>query len=749
MVIAICAGYTYGAAGPEDIIIENEEMKLIISSEGEARSLVHKPTGEECLSRDAGIPTFSLVLDINYSPYDDMHKTNLLPVGEREFAADEVFLKNNQLIARFDVIDIDLIVNVEIRPEYIHFSIEDIIYNENKAPEQPYRTFLIPRVDKVRFLRLPVRNRANFGNLLNVVWDDRIAVNVLASDPYTRINWTQGNGYRVLEAGSTSDVRVKGVGACLIAASTGRILDHISRIEEDFDLPRGVRNRRGEYADASSYWASVVNPKNIDRHIEYARKAGFRTFYIKDTAFSKSRGHYDWRAEYPNGSEDLKIVVEKIKKAGLVPGFHILYNNTSLNDEYVTPVPDNRLKLRRHFTLAAPLEKEDTTVYVAENPVGTTLKDNCRILKIGEELVSYTNYSHSAPYRFTGCKRGVFNTESSGHASGYGIGLLDVFVVDEDVTPKFVTYNQDTDIQQEVARRLAGIYRDAGFRFLYYDGSEMTHSPSWFNCAKAQWEIYRQLDPEPVFAGGSAMSHFSWHMLTRGNHYDSHAWAPEVMKVSIRKFPAAQAPRMAANFTASTFGRYKYFLPGKDTVGLQPDMIEYLASRAAAWGSPWILKARLEELDAHPRTSDNLEVIKRWEDAKARKWLTDEHRRMLKNLDQEHILLVNESGEFELLEYERIDEVAGGSRDVRAFVFERKNEIYAVYWHVFQDKRILMPVNRTNIELLVDLGHEAEVESGGEGDSVVLPVGPRRYVRTDKLTKDELVEAFQAAEILE
>jgi hypothetical protein len=726
-----------------DVIIENEEMRLIILSDGTASSLIHKPTGEECLM------AFSIALDINYSPYDDVYKTNLLPVGDREFTADSVFLKDDQLTIRFDIVDIDVIVNVDIKPQYIHFMIKDIVYNENKSKQQPYRKFIVPRVDEVWFLRLPIRNRTNFGNILNVMWDDQLAVNLLGSDPYARVDSEQGEGYRILEAGSTNEVKLKGVGGCLVTTFTDRILDNIAQVEEDFALPQGVRNRRREESNSSTYWSSEVNPENIDKHIEYAKKAGFRTFYIKDSSFSKTRGHYEWRSEYPNGIKDLQAVVKKIEGAGLTPGFHILYNNAGTNDKYVTPIPDNRLNLRRHFTLAAPLDKDDTTIFIEENPLGVTLKEHCRVLKIGEELVSYSDYSSSVPYKFTGCNRGVFNTKPVSHSVGYKFGLLDLFVVDEDVIPKFVTYNQNTSIQQEVAERLAEIYQEAGFRFVYYDGSEMTHPPSWFNCSKAQWEVYKRLIPEPIFAGGSAMSHFSWHMLTRGNHYDSHSWAPEVMKESIKKFPAAQAPLMANNFTASTFGRYKYFVPAEDTVGIQPDMLEYLTSRAAAWDSPWILKGRLDELDAHPRTSDNLEVIRRWEEVKAQKWLTDEHKRMLRNLDQEHLLLVNKQKEFELVPYEQIEDVAKGINEVRAFVFIRNNELYVVYWHISEDKALVLPVGHEEITLLEELGQEMEVESGKDGNSVILPVGRRRYVKTDQISKKELVAAFRNADILD
>ena len=69
-----------------------------------------------------------------------------------------------------------------------------------------------------------------------------------------------------------------------------------------------------------------------------------------------------------------------------------------------------------------------------------------------------------------------------------------------------------------------------------------------------------------------------------------------------------------------------------------------------------------------------MEVLRRWEEVRARHWLTDEQKEMLKDLKQEHILLVNEKNEFELVPYDQIMNVADGSREVRAFTFKRNNE---------------------------------------------------------------------------
>ncbi|MFW5830668.1 MAG: hypothetical protein ACOCVA_00365 [Prolixibacteraceae bacterium] len=739
-------GCADNSQNPGDIVIENEEMRLTISSNGIAKSLLYKPANEECLVQDAEEPAFSMVIDINYSPYDDVLKANLITMGEHEFTADSVYREGDNLIAHFGIVDINAIIHIDIEPEYIQFSIEDFVYSENKPELVTGGT--LPMIKEMWFLRLPVRERTRFGGWLNVVWDDKVAVNLLSTGPFMHIGSEKRRGHRMLKAGSTGEVKLKETGAALMTTSPDNLLNHIARVEENFNLPRGAKNRQREISKLSSYWSGDaasenVTPENIDRHIAFAKKAGIRTFYVYYTAFSTAPGHYEWRPEYPNEMDDLRAIVKKIEDAGMVPGIHIHYNKAGISDKYVTPVPDSRLHLRRFFTLAAPLGKDGKTVFVEENPAGSMMEDGRRMLKIGDELISYSSYSTTSPFKFTGCERGVLESNSSSHPKGAKFGILNV-----DSWPIFVLLDQNTDIQDELAERLAEIYREAGFKFVYFDGAEDVHPPHWFNCSNAQWRVYRQLEPEPLFAGGAAMSHFGWHILSRGNHYDSHRWPPEEMKQAIRDFPAAAAPRMADNFTSTSFGRYRYFVPGENTIGIQPDMFEYLAARAAAWDSPWILKGDLHAFEAHPRTPDNLEVVKRWEDAKAQNWLTAEQKQMLRNTEQEHTLLIDEEGEFELVPYEQIVDVADGQEEIRAFVFERDNEWYVVYWHTSDSKALELPVNPEEITLLEELGRETEAKLGGDGNSVIVPVNHRRYVKSGTLSKNDWIAAFQKAGIL-
>jgi hypothetical protein len=305
--------------------------------------------------------------------------------------------------------------------------------------------------------------------------------------------------------------------------------------------------------------------------------------------------------------------------------------------------------------------------------------------------------------------------------------------------------NQNNDLQEEIAQKLGKIYQ-AGFQFVYFDGSEGVNPPFWFNVSYAQWKVYSQLKPEPMFAEGAAKTHFSWHMLTRGNAFD--IFKPEYLKEAIGKFPAEEAPRMRDNFTHINFGWLGYWLPGANTVGTQPDQLEYVTSRAAAWDCPVSIQANLELFAAHQRTPDNMEVFRRWEIVRAEHWLTDDQKEMLKNLKQEHILLVNEKNEFELLPYDQITDAANGNRELRAFKFRRNNDSYVVYWHISGNKKLELPIESKDFTLMENIGKEIETVTV-DGGKTIVPAGDRHYIKTNKLTIEELTAAIRNARIID
>ena len=204
---------------------------------------------------------------------------------------------------------------------------------------------------------------------------------------------------------------------------------------------------------------------------------------------------------------------------------------------------------------------------------------------------------------------------------------------------------------------------------------------------------------------------------------------------------------MARDFSGLNFGWVGYWEPSDETIGTQPDMLEFVTSRAAAWNCPISFRGRLKEFQAHPRTPDNLEVLRRWEEVRVQGWLSPAQRDSLKNPEQEHHLLIDGEGKFELVACDQILDVAGGDPAIRAFVFQRAGKTYVLYWHTSSQASLDLALPDTGLRLLSELS-EQEIAIRKSRTGIFLPAGGRRYLESTRISRKQLIEAFQRARML-
>ena len=714
-----------------NIVIENDLFSMVLNSECIVESLVFKMTGEELIASDEKMALFSLTEE---RPFNNEIKL-AHPTQKTTFQANRVRREGDRLIVGFELIAFEAVVELFQANNYVGFRLVDFIVKPEHFEELAMTP---PPVAEFRLLQLPVANRRRFGEWLNVVWDNDAAVGVLGTSPYARITSEKRKSCKILCADAVSGIKLRGCSAALVISAPEHFLDCVEVIEEDYGLPKGVKSRRSDWINRSIYWTGHVTPQNVDEHIAFAKKGGFSLMLINYYALVKSKsyeycGDYDLLDEYPGGLADLKKMLEKIKAAGILPGFHFLHTHIGVRSRYMSPVADHRLNLTRHFTLARALGTEDSVVYVEENPEDCVMDERCRVLKFGGELISYEKYSTSAPYCFTGCKRGHWGTNVIPHALGTIGGLLDI----SEYLAGSVYLNQNSSLQDEIAQKIANIY-NAGFEFAYFDGSEGTQPPFYFHVPNAQYRVYTKLNKEPLFCEGAAKAHFSWHMLSGGNAFDP--LPAEVFKKNIARYPMEEASRMQNDFTRVNFGWWQY------STDIQPDMYEYGSSRAAAWDCPVTVLASIDAFQANPRTEDVLEVMRRWEDVRVRKWLTAEQKECLRDPDHEHILLINENGEYELVEYRQLLGVAGGSQEIRAFSFERNSRCYVVFWSTGQNLKMSLKISEGMIAVEEQLGGtQTAVER--HNNAMIIPVSHRRYMSIEG-SGEALIKALADAKIL-
>jgi hypothetical protein len=717
----------------ENFVFENDIFKLVLTSSATAESLVLKSNGEECLSLTEKLPFFSIT---EQRPYNNEIK--LAHLNKRTtFPANRLREENGRLIVGFELIDFEAVVEVKVEPRYMVFTLIDYIVKPDSFGVGVLP--IDPPVDAFRLVELPISKRAHFGEWLNVAWDERVAVNVLATSPYARISSDEHKDHRVLFGETLSEVKLKGEGVALIVSKPEELLDAVDTLERDFGLPRGVESRRSPLINRSYFWSTEINPENVDEHIRYAKAGGFKLMSIYYSAIMKEQGGFvdcgqyeTYKKEYKNGKADLEAMLEKIKAAGIIPGLHILHTHIGLHTKYLTPTADHRINITSRFTLARAVDKDSETLWVEENPEGSPTYEKLRVLRFMGELISYESYTTEPPYRFLGCKRGFNGTQRRDLEIGTIGGILDI----SEFCGNSAYVDQRTGLQDEIADNIANIY-DAGFEFIYFDGSEGTQPPFDINVALAQWRVYRKLKRTPIFCEGAARSHFSWHMLSGGNAFD--VWGPEVFKEMIAKHPFAEAPRMATDFTRINFGWWKL------KQGQRPDIFEYGTSLAAAYGCPGSFSATLNDLKALPRSADILETLRRWELARSEGFITPTVADELKRTDIEHTLLINESGELELVRWEEVKGAAFGDGRVTVFLFEHSGKRCAALWHN-EGRGILKVPNIKGEAAYISEASKNAVAYGREGDTLMIPVEEKRVLVTD-MDMNSLKDAFMKAVI--
>jgi len=745
------------------VVLESGSLRLEINESGVVRSLKAKPEGRELLALPDAEPAAMVYCGGEWVYETGWTYANAVPPtyrGGRAFPATSASLAGDRLTIGFDGADVTVTYKVVKRADYLTLELTDV----RGGP-----------VHHLDLLRLPIRKLPSQGAWINVAYDEDFGVCLCAGNARTDAQMEQHAGHLTLKASAETDSGLVGARVVLIgcAKPQARFLDVMERVERDLGLPPGARLRRSPVQRYSYLWADRITPENANRYIAWAKRAGLRMVLFSYSAFSKGAGHFVWNESYPNGMADLKKVTDEIRAAGLHVGLHIHYCKARKGDPYTTPVPDRRLHKERRFTLAVPLDANSDTVTVKENPAGCTLDKGRRILHVGDELIAYTQYTTQPPYQFTGCERGHLKTTSAAHPTGAETGLLDV-----DTWDIFIRYDQNTDIQDETARRLADIVSQTGpYDMVYFDGAEDVHAPFWYHIANAQYRVWRHLHPTPPVTEAPRYPNFAWHLITRGNAYDRIA-PPGGMKDFCDLTACPSAAVRVHDFSQIEFGWLGNFGDSKRGCA-GPDTIEYIASRAAAWDCPLSIQMRAGELESNPRSEDCADVLRTWEEARLNGRLTDTQRQSLRNVTssqehyvtcfhafpiwenyekhgtltpvqreilaqrREHHLFINEKGRHELVEIKEVPLAAGSP--FKAFRFQRAaqpGDTYVLIWAVRGSAELRLPVATGRVKVMRPFGKPLPVKE--EAGQTVITIGNRHYLHFRATAPEDIAKLLGA-----
>ncbi len=715
-----------------DIIFENRTFRMVLGQDSILKSLINLSNGEECLADSIRLPLFSATQDRPFNNEIKLAHMN----KHTTFKSNKASLSGNRLSVGFELFPFSALIDVDVKDEYIAFTLSGFEAEKDSYP----MPMDYPPVTELSLIELPVNKSNPYGEWMNVSHTEKSSVAVMGACPQALIESETFGDVRVLKGAARKGIKLVGCTVALILSDTDKILDAVRSLEYDFGLPHGVDSRRSDIINSSIYWTPNLNPSNVDEHISYAKSCGYKLMLLYYTCmFDAGKngyekcGDYDYNERYPNGEADMRLIIEKLKSAGITPGIHFLHTHIGVSSRYVTPKADRRLHLIRHFTLSKPIQKDGgDTIYVDEAPIDCpSFDERSRLLRFDGEIISYESYSTEYPYCFKGCKRGHFGTEITEHKEYTIGGILDV----SEFGGTSIYLDQSSDIQDEIGDKLSRLY-DLGFEFIYFDGSEGTNAPFDYHVSNAQYRIYKKLKKAPHFCEGAAKTHFGWHMLSGGNAFD--IFPTEIFKKMIIEHPFKEAQMMRKDFTRVNFGWWWF---GPDS---RVDVFEFGTSKAASYDCPvTLMSTNIKMFTEHPRREDIFEMLRRWEDIRAKKWLTDEHKAMLRDENAEHTLLINADGEYELLPYEEI-KLPESLAPLRAFVFEYKGDSHAVIWTDHSKYRL--EIASSAVSAYTNELETKPISYEIAENNAILPVENRAYIRSE-LTKSELISAITSAKI--
>ena len=169
---------------------ENKNFCLTVGENAIVRSLIYKKTGEELLMLGQEVALFS---ETQLRPFNN--EVKLMYMNKRTtFAANKISVDGNKITVGFETVPWGAVISFDIRDDYIAFTLEEVTSRRSDLCTD------LPPIVEFGILRLPVKDRKNYGQWINAVWDDSASVAVIAAMPSALIDSEKRNGYRILRA---------------------------------------------------------------------------------------------------------------------------------------------------------------------------------------------------------------------------------------------------------------------------------------------------------------------------------------------------------------------------------------------------------------------------------------------------------------------------------------------------------------------------------------------------------------------
>ena len=321
-----------------------------------------------------------------------------------------------------------------------------------------------------------------------------------------------------------------GAKAALVGVPTGKMLAELKAVVGGSkDLPHvkvaGAWAQETAFCHGSYLFNfGSLTEGNVDEWIAMVQRLGFNQIdnHGGGSDFFRFGDFHLNEEKWPAGWGTYKRIVARLHEAGIGSILHTYAFFVDKQSKYVTPVPHPQLDAFRSFTLAGPVDTDDTEITVVEStadvsPITGFFERNSVTLHIGDELVTFTGATKEPPYTFTGCRRGAHGTVASSHAAGGQARHL------KECFGLFVP-DCESELFEEIARNHAAVVDSCGFDGFYLDaidGSDILRGgdEAWYWGQRFVFLIYKYLR-KPVSMEMSAMWHQMWNFRSRWQAWD-------------------------------------------------------------------------------------------------------------------------------------------------------------------------------------------------------------------------------------
>ncbi|OXM13343.1 hypothetical protein [Paenibacillus herberti] len=414
------------------------------------------------------------------------------------------------------------------------------------------------------------------------------------------------------------DAEIVGTRIALFGCPVDRVLDTIEAIELGEHLPHpiieGVWGKRSPAAN-QSYLITDFTESTISEALKYAKMAGVNYIYHPDPFVQW--GHFKLKpSNFPSGDEGLKACSELAASEGIHVGIHTLSNFTTLNDPYVTPIPDERLQPVGTSTLTGSMSADDTVIGIGE-PLAFTAALFRRTAKIGDELIEYEAVSEAAPWTLLGVKRGVNGTSAAAHEEGSAIARLWDHPYDV-VFPGI-------ELQDEYADRITDLMNGAQLKQISFDGLEGVYAAGQddYGVVRFVEKQFRSWQQEVINDASFVVPNYLWHVFTRFNWGEP--WGAETREGQMESRLSNQR-YFARNFIPPMLGWFLIRSASDRFEATALDEIEWVLSKASGFGAGFALVSDFVVLKRNGNIDILLEAVHQWEAARRAGAFTAEQR---------------------------------------------------------------------------------------------------------------------------